>query len=1106
MSADLLTEARQRLLVFDGAMGTLLLRGASQRGIACCAPEELLLSQPGMVADAHRDYLEAGADLVETNTFGGAAHILEAHGLGEQAREINRRAATLAREAARDFSTPRRPRFVVGSMGPGSRLPSLGQITFQELLDSYLPQALGLLEGGVDALLVETVQDLLQGKAVLFAIQEAFRALGKEVPVLVQVTFDRHGRMLTGSDASAVLAALESWPLASIGLNCGEGPEALAEPAAYLAQRSSRLVSLQPNAGLPRLVGEEAVYDLSPERFAEQMASLAGNPGLNFVGGCCGTTPQHIRALAQRVASIRPRIPQSIRLPALASLYQAQPIEVRPRPLLVGERSNASGSRAFKAAVLEGHWDQAVAVGLAQEQEGAHLLDLSVALAGRDEAADEARLASLFNQRARVPLMLDCTDLHALEEGLRSLAGRAVINSAHLEDGGRKARRVIELARRYGAALVLLCIDEEGMAKTVPRKLEVAVRLHDLALEGGLEPQDLFFDPLTFTLGSGDPGLRGAGRETLEALTGIKRHFPQSFTLLGVSNISYGLPPPARRLLNSVFLARAVERGLDAAILHAAQILPLHRVSAEDIALADDLIFDRPGGRVQPLEALLERFRQGGEGEMKPAGDIPADPGDRLRQAILLGEGAGLEETLSALLAAEPALSIIQGRLTPAMEEVGRLFENGQMLLPFVLHSAEIMRQATTFLQPHFGSCGAPSRGTLILATVRGDVHDIGKNLVGMILASNGFRVVDLGTRQPAEAILEAVRREPASAVGLSSLLVESARACRDYLAIFARAGLRLPVLLGGAAMTRAYVEEELQPLYPGPVRYASDAMDGLRCMLRIEDERILAEGQRPSFQQASSQPMEGGKISSPPRLSQPGRARRPIVLLHPPLEEVLPFLDRRTLYNLRWQLISPRAMGSERERQRERAHLTLERLLSKGREEALWDLRTLARPFAVKPEGATLVVLRPRSGKPWLRLRFAPRQLAPSAWASLGEEGCVGLQIVSIGLPASEEGNRLAAAYRVAEAFFWHGLCSELAEALAKWAERSLREAQGWRRTRRWSPGFPVWPELTEQRKVFRLLHPERIGLHLTEAMQIDPQYATSAIVFPIHGKEQAK
>ncbi len=1109
--------ARQRILVFDGGMGTLLQEMAISENLPLPrCPEEWVLTHPDLVRRAHREYLEAGAEVVETNTLGAAPHVLCAFGLAERALLINETAARLARQEADSFPGPvgRKERFVAGSMGPGSLLPSLGQTSFAELAESYRVQAIGLLTGGVDALLVETVQDLLQAKAALWAIEEAFRHLGRRVPVLAQVTVDRRGRTLTGSDIPTILAALEPWPLAAIGLNCGEGPEALAEAVGTLAEGSSKLVSLQPNAGLPRLVGERTVYDLSPENFATGMTSLCRSPGLNLVGGCCGTTPAHIRAMAHAVAGIPPRVPQAERLAALASLYQAQPIAVQPRPLLAGERTNAAGSRLFRTAVTKEHWEEAAQLGLAQEREGAHLLDLSAATAERDEAADLGRLASLFNRQAHLPLMLDSTDPAATEEGLRAVAGRAVINSAHLEDGGGKARQVIELARRYGAALVLLTIDEQGMAQTSRRKLEVADRLYRLALEGGLKPQDLFFDPLTFTLASGDTSLCAAGRETLAALQMLKERFPHSFTLLGISNISYGLPAPARRVLNSVFLARAVERGLDAAILHAGQILPLHRLAAEEVRLADDLLFDRRSPGSDPLSALLTYFREGAIEETIEMTPPPPTLAIRLRQAVLEGDGRDLTELLQGLLVQLPAMKIIEEQLTPAMEEVGRLFETGGLLLPFVLRSAEVMRSALAILQSYLPAGGGRSEGCVVLATVRGDVHDIGKNLVGMILAGYGFRVIDLGTRQPAEAILEAVRQYRPLAVGLSSLLMESARACRAYLEIFRRAGVSLPVLLGGAAMTRSLAEGELQALYPGPVRYAADAMEGLRILQRIQQEGPGLREEEPAFAKAGGLPLSVplGQELAPSRFwASAKKIPRPRDLFTPTLEEFLPFLDRRTLYRQRWQWVSLKGGGAGgaqvEEAQRERAARALDRLLAMGKAGGLWEPRVLSKPFKVRVEEADLVVLHPRSERSQLRFCFAPRHLAPRTWEHLAQGlGEIVLQVVSLGQPASDEGEQLSRQGQVVEAFLWHGLCSELAEALAKWNEHRIKVQYGWQRSRRWSPGFPVWPDLAEQRKVFRLLRPWRIGLRLTESWQMDPQYATSAIVFPIAGKEKER
>jgi len=827
---------QRNLAVCDGAMGTCLAQAglsAEDFGKHPGCNEYLNLSRPDVVTAIHRRYLEAGAQVIETNSFGGARHILDEQGLGKRCQEINRAAARLARRAADEFSRPSARRFVAGSIGPGSRLPSLGQISFDQLVDSYRPQIKGLWQGGADGFIVETSQDLLQLKAALSAIADILQINSGILPAIAQVTLDRGGRTLTGSDISAVLAALEPLPVLAVGLNCGLGPEGMAEAVRYLAGRSTKLVSVMPNAGLPSMRKGQPVYTLTPEAFAAQMRRYASGPGVNIVGGCCGTTPEHIRALAGAVRGLAPRRPARRRTAALSSLYQSQDIELAVRPLIAGERTNASGSKLFRELLARDDFEGMVRAAQEQEREGAHLVDLSLAAAGRDEAKDFDALAARLNTSIRLPVMLDCTDPVALEAGLKRLAGRSVVNSINLEDGGRKAEKILGLCRRHGAAVVGMCIDERGMATTAKRKLKVAGRLAALARAYGLEACDLFIDPLTFTLASGDKNLARAGRETLAALAAIKKRHPGCHTILGVSNISYGLPAPARKCLNAVFLDEALKRGLDAAILHAGKITPLASIPPRTSALCRDLIYDRRRKGVAPLATLLDRFQRQAPGPRRLRAQ-PDSPEDRAGQQVIDGDAAGLYTTVEVLLQKYSAIAILDRLLLPAMDRVGRMFGQGKLQLPFVLRSAEAMQQAARLLEPHLKRSTATQRGTMVLATVRGDIHDIGKDLVDMILTANGYRVINLGVRQSAEDILSAAAKHRPDAIGLSGLLVESVRAMKEYLEVFGQAGLTVPVVCGGAALQEGFLKREMRPAYPGEVHYARDAMDGLRIMNAI--------------------------------------------------------------------------------------------------------------------------------------------------------------------------------------------------------------------------------------------------------------------------------
>jgi 5-methyltetrahydrofolate--homocysteine methyltransferase len=1105
---DWLTKAcGSRIVIFDGGLGTALQR----MGVPMGECNELLVeTQPDLVRGVHEQFLAAGADVIETDSFGGARHTLAEHGLGEKCYELNRGAAEIACSSAREYSKATWPRFVAGSVGPGSRLPSLGHITFSGLVSSFRPQIDGLLAGGVYCLILETSQDLLQLKAALAAGLDAFESGGRAVPVIAQVTLDEHGRTLTGSDVATVLAAIEPYPVSAVGLNCGHGPEGMTAAVRYLASHSSKLVSVMPNAGLPRLEAGQMVYDLSPEEFANRMRRLATGPGIAIAGGCCGTTPEHIRQLRLALDGVAPRRPVSA-APRVSSLYSAQELKVEPRPLFVGERTNASGSKRFRDRLLARDFDGMIEVAQEQKHEGAQVMDVSVAAAGQDELADIRELAVRLNSNVDLPVMVDSTRYEAVEAALERLAGRCIVNSVNLEDPER-AERTIRLCRRMGAALVLMTIDRTGMAMTCERKLDVAERLYDLAVRrGGLAPYDVFFDFLTFTLASGDESLRDAGAETLKAIRQARRRFPESFALLGVSNVSYGLAPPARRALNTVFLDHAVEHGLDAAILHAGRIEPLSSLDPETVKRCEDLIFDRRRGPNTPLEALLalerdqsqktERRTPIAEHHVPTAGDC-----------VLAGDSAGIAEAVNELLKTRAAEDIIAAELLPAMAEVGRRFEAGRMQLPFVLRSAEAMRAAFAVLKTHLPAGGDQGRGTLLLATVRGDVHDIGKNLVDMIVSSNGFAVKNLGVRQTAEDILEAAREFRPDAIGLSGLLVESARAMKEYIEVFAGVGLKTPVICGGAALTRAYVEKELQPAYPGRVLYAKDALEGLRIMQAItgQDRSQVTDikEQKPARAgKAVPSPVasKAGTSSQPGPRPQPeavwnqprvfgGYARALTKIVHVDVRSYAPFLDQAALFQKRWRMLGPKATRAVRLE----AEQALGRLLATGHGRRLWHGALVYGLYEAGVSGKDLLVLHPGTGQELARLRFAPAFARRLQRKHGSARFHIALQVVTMGRRPAAEARKLAEQGRVHDQFLLHGLSAELTEALAEYGQRRLPKLPGWSRTVRYSPGYPVWPDLSEQQKIFALLRPERIEVGLTETFQMVPEYSTSAIILP--------
>ncbi|NUT52169.1 MAG: methionine synthase, partial [Saccharothrix sp.] len=828
-----------RVLVADGAMGTMLqaadLTLDDFAGHEGCN-EILNVTRPDVVRRVHRDYLAAGADAVETNTFGANLANLAEYGIQDRIFELSRRGAELARAAADEAGG----RFVLGSVGPGTKLPTLGHAPFATLRDAYVDQVKGLLEGGVDAVVVETSQDLLQAKAAIIGAHRAMAATGAAVPVIAQVTVETTGTMLLGSEIGAALTALEPLGVDLIGLNCATGPAEMSEHLRHLAKHARVPLSVMPNAGLPELGPNGAVYPLRPEELAHALSGFVTEFGVRLVGGCCGTTAEHVRQVVDAVRLLRPAHRRPRPEPGVSSLYQAVPFRQDASVLVVGERTNANGSKAFREAMLAGRYEDCVEIARDQTRDGAHLLDLNVDYVGRDGEADLRALASRMATASTLPIMLDSTEPDVLRAGLECLGGRCAVNSVNYEDGDgpdSRFRRIMGLVREHGAAVVGLCIDEEGQARTAEWKVRVATRLiEDLTTGWGLRRGDIIVDTLTFPVSTGQEEVRRDAVETIEAIRELKRRFPDVQTTLGVSNVSFGLNPAARQVLNSVFLHECVQAGLDTAIVHASKIVPMARIPDEQRAVALDLVHDRRRPGYDPLQRLMELFEgvSTASGKASRAEELAALPlFARLERRIVDGERNGLEADLDAALRERPALQIINDTLLAGMKTVGELFGSGQMQLPFVLRSAEVMKAAVAHLEPHMERSDEGGKGRIVLATVKGDVHDIGKNLVDIILSNNGYEVVNLGIKQPVNAILDAAEEHRADAIGMSGLLVKSTVIMKENLEELNSRGVaaRWPVLLGGAALTRAYVENDLSELYLGDVHYARDAFEGLRLM-----------------------------------------------------------------------------------------------------------------------------------------------------------------------------------------------------------------------------------------------------------------------------------
>lgn len=817
-------------------MGTMLAASGVPAG-GC--NEEINLSSPETIAKIHHAYLAAGADIITANTFGASRISLADHDLKDKVFEFNKAAIAIARKEAEKFSTPDKSRFVAGELGPTSKLPTLGHIGFDELFGAYVEQALVLIDSGADIIAIVTCQDPLQAKAAAAAVRESFKKTGRALPLFISVTVEKSGTMLLGTDIAAMLTAIAPYKPFAFGMNCATGPDAMKEHLAVLSHKSPFPISCRPNAGIPENVGGKAVYTLSPDEFAKILAGCVDEYKLSFVGGCCGTTPEHIEALYKRLKQEAGGRRQEARrhvgnFATVSSLYASIELDQEPRPFIVAEQTNVNGSKKFRELLLESNFE-AMADVARKTSKASHALDICVAYAGRDECADMAEIVRRVSVKSQAAIMIDSTNPDVIEAALKLIPGRPIINSINLEDGGRKVAKILKIARRFGAAVVALTIDEKGMAKSTGEKFAVAKRLVDLCVSEGLSRDDVLIDALTFTLASGDSSLKNAGIETLDAIRRIKRELSSVRTILGVSNISFGLPPAGRRILTSVFLHEALLAGLDAAIINTKRIVPYHMISEEERLLCARLI-KNDGGVLDPLKALIEHYskdRRKTELEMSIS-SIAKTPEEELKIRVLEGRASGIEIPIGALLKSMAPSQIINEVLLPAMQEVGKLFGEGDMPLPFVLESAETMRAAIDIIAPHMDASAAVAKGTIVLATVRGDVHDIGKNLVDAILSNNGFKVINLGIRQPARAIIDAVKAHSADAIGLSGLLVSSTEIMKEDLEVFREEGLSIPVLCGGAALTKSFTDNALATTYGSKVYYCADAFAGLVAMEEI--------------------------------------------------------------------------------------------------------------------------------------------------------------------------------------------------------------------------------------------------------------------------------
>lgn len=1179
MSAKLATHpyldaARERVVVFDGAFGTYIqsrnliaddFGGPELEG----CNELLAITRPEVIAEMHNEFLEIGVDVIETATFGAFAVPLGEYDIAHRATEINLAAAQIAREAADSHSTSGKPRWVAGSIGPGTKFASLGQITYRELRDAFAEQAEALIQGGVDILLIETVYDLLGAKAAINGCREAMRSTRKTLPVQLQITIETNGRMLTGTETSAALHALAPLGIDMIGLNCATGPAEMSEHLRVLSQTAEMPVSCLPNAGLPRVEGKEAVYDLTPDELAVYHEQFITELGISVVGGCCGTTTEHLQEVVNRCAHLAPAARTPDAEASITSIYSPVTLQQDTAFLMISERTNANGSKKFRELMVAEDWDACTQMARQQVAEGAHAVDLCVDYVGRDGTRDMDELARRFATGVAAPLVLDSTEPEVLDAGLRWIGGRSVLNSANLEDGdseGSRADKVFKLASEFGTAVICLLIDEEGQARDLEWKMRVARRLYALAIERyGLAPGDLIFDALTFPLSTGDDSLRRDSIATIEAIRQIKQELPGVFTTLGVSNVSFGLNPAVRHVLNSVFLQECLDAGLDSAIVHPGRILPLHRIDEEALAACRDLIWDRrddsyPNG--DPLAKLLELFadrKAASAAAPEDRSSLPID--ERLASRIVDGDKDGLEDDLrEALDGGIPALDIINKILLEGMRTVGDLFASGEMQLPFVLLSAETMKASVAWLEPYLEKTAETSaKGKLVIATVKGDVHDIGKNLVDIILTNNGYEVFNLGIKISINEMIEKALEVNADAIGMSGLLVKSTLIMRDNLEELNSRGLAdLPVLLGGAALTRRYVERDLREVYEGRLFYGKDAFEGLRVMDRLAeirqgevsdpgfgmvpegrvtvkdrgtagDGKAVGEGdgeRRESTEEEAEKARTAAELSVSPTRAPDVAGDNPVFM--PPflgarvikgiaIDDIAEYINETALFRNQWQM---RPQKGETDGEfRERVRPLLRRKLAEAKEQGWLEPGVVYGYFCANSQGNDLVIWQDEIRSSELARFSFPRQTA-SPWLCIadffrpaGEMDYAAFHIVTMGAKATEEAQRLFAENRYEDYLYTHGLGVEMAEALAEYWHLRVREEWGFAdedsdttaglfrqryRGGRYSWGYPACPDLEDNAKVAELLGADQLGIAVGEdtSWQYQPEQTTSALI----------
>jgi len=1149
------------VLVFDGAMGTNLqtqnltaedFGGPQYEG----CNEYLVHTKPEAVAKVHRDFLAAGADVIETDTFGSTSLVLAEYDLADQAYYLSKTAAELAKRVAAEFSTPEKPRFVAGSIGPTTKLPTLGHIDFDTMKATFAEQAEALWDGGVDLFLVETCQDVLQIKAALNAIEEVFAKKGDRRPLMVSVTMESMGTMLVGSEISAVLTILEPYPIDILGLNCATGPDLMKPHIKYLAEHSPFIVSCIPNAGLPENVGGQAHYRLTPLELRMSLMHFVEDLGVQVIGGCCGTRPEHIQQLAEVAKGLKPKVRHPSLEPAAASIYTTQPYDQDNSFLIVGERLNASGSKKCRDLLNAEDWDGLVSMARAQVKEGAHILDVNVDYVGRDGVRDMHELVSRIVNNVTLPLMLDSTEWEKMEAGLKVAGGKCLLNSTNYEDGESRFLKVLELAKKYGAGVVIGTIDEDGMARTADKKFAIAQRAYRQAVEYGIPPTEIFFDTLALPISTGIEEDRENGKATIESIRRIREGLPGCHVILGVSNISFGLNPASRMVLNSVFLHEATTAGMDAAIVSANKILPLSKIDDRHQEICRQLIYDErkfegnvcvydPLGELTTAFAGVTTKRDRSLDESLP---IP----ERLTRHIIDGERIGLEEHLKKALEEHPPLEIINTFLLDGMKVVGELFGSGQMQLPFVLQSAETMKAAVAFLEPFMekSESGNNAKGTFIIATVKGDVHDIGKNLVDIILSNNGYKVINLGIKQPVENIINAYEQYKPDCIAMSGLLVKSTAFMKENLEVFNEKGISVPVILGGAALTPKFVYEDCQNTYKGKVVYGKDAFSDLHFMDKlmpakatgnwedlqgflneIETAEVSTNGNKEPKAKTAEETSAEPKVVDTRRseavavdIERPTPPFWGTKLLQPsdiPIEEIFWHLDLQALVAGQWQFRKPKEQSKEEYQAflAEKVYPILETWKQRILEENLLHPQVIYGYFPCQSEENSLHIYDSENQSQQVTTFEFPRQkslrrLCIADFFAPKESGIIDvfpMQAVTVGEIATEFAQKLFAANQYTDYLYFHGMAVQVAEAVAEWTHARIRRELGFTaeepdnirdilaqryRGSRYSFGYPACPNIQDQYKQLELLQTDRINLYMDESEQLYPEQSTTAII----------